>query len=80
MKRELEEEIFNLEDELRLLVAERRARQQEMEIRSEIIKRKLEYISSEYEAGNVSESSFVELKNELDAEIEELETRKRMKV
>ncbi len=78
LKRELEEQIFTLEDELRVLVAERRARVREIEIRTELAKQKIEFLSSNYESGDLSESLFAELKNELDAEIEELETRKRM--
>lgn len=78
LKRELEEEIFNLEDELRSLVAEKRARQREYEIRCEVIQKKLAFISAEYEAGNLSEQSYQDLRNEYEDEIEELETRKRL--
>jgi CPA1 family monovalent cation:H+ antiporter len=78
MKRELEEEIFNLEDELRILVAERRAREKELAVRSEIIQKKLDFINAEYEKGNLSEGFYSEACTDMEAEIEELETRKQM--
>ncbi len=78
LKHELEEQIFTLEDELRAVVAERRARQREIEMRNEILKKKLEYLTSEYENGNISDSAYTDLQHELAAEIEELESRKRL--
>jgi cell volume regulation protein A len=78
MKRELEEEIFTLEDELRVLVAERRARVKELAVRSEIVQKKLDFINAEFEKGNLSEAFYSEACTEMESEIEELETRKQM--
>jgi len=78
LKAELEEEIFTLEDELRRVVAERRARIQELVHREEILKIKLEFYEKEFESGKISEGTYQDLKSEIDAEIEEIETRKSM--
>jgi len=78
LKAELEEEIFTLEDELRRVLSERRARIQELGFREEIFKTKLKYYEKQFEAEAISESTFQELKSELEAEIEEVINRMRM--
>ncbi|MHA2078974.1 MAG: cation:proton antiporter [Candidatus Thorarchaeota archaeon] len=78
LKAELEEEIFTLEDELRRVVSERRARVQELGFREEIYKTKLEFYEKQFESGRISEGTFQELKSELEAEIEEVANRIRM--
>ncbi len=75
LKAELEEEIFQLEDELRRVVSERRAKLQELNIREEIYRTKLQYYQDQFESGKISEGTFQELKMELDAEIEEVMNR-----
>jgi cell volume regulation protein A len=72
LKAELEEEIFNLDDELRRVVEEKRARLQELTIREEIFRTKLEFYEKQYDSGRISETAYQELKSELDAEIEEV--------
>ncbi len=78
LKAELEEEIFTLEDELRRVVAERRARVQELVQREEILKIKLDFYEKQFESGKISEGTYQDLKSEIDADIEEIETRKQM--
>ena len=78
LKAELEEEIFDLEDELRRVVSERRARLQELGVREEIFKTKLEFYEKQFDSGKISEGVFQDLKSELDAEIEEIANRIRM--
>ncbi len=78
LKRELEEQIFNLEDELRKFVSERRARVRELEIRQNLAQKKLEFYMAEYEAGRISDVTYEDMKNELEAQIDELATRIRM--
>lgn len=78
LKAELEEEIFTLEDELRRVVAERRARVQELGFREEIFKVKLEFYEKQFDSGRISEGTYQDLKSELEAEIEEIETRKQI--
>lgn len=75
LKAELEEEIFTLEDELRRVVAERRARIQELGFREEIFRTKLEYYEKQFDSGKISEGTYQDLKSEIEAEIEEVETR-----
>jgi hypothetical protein len=75
LKAELEEEIFNLEDELRKVVAEKRARIQELGFREEIFRTKLEFYKKQFDSGKISEGTYQDLKSELEAEIEEVETR-----
>ena len=72
LKAELEEEIFNLDDELRRVVEEKRARLQELTVRKEIFRTKLEFYEKQYDSGRISETAYQELKSELDAEIEEI--------
>lgn len=78
LKAELEEEIFTLEDELRRVVSERRARIQELGFRKEIYRKKLEFYERKFEDDEISESAFQDLKSELEAEIEEVSNRIRM--
>jgi len=75
LKAELEEEIFTLEDELRRVVSEKRARVQELGIREDIFKTKLEFYEKQFESGMISEGTFQELKSDLEAEIEEVANR-----
>ncbi|MGY5880790.1 MAG: cation:proton antiporter, partial [Candidatus Thorarchaeota archaeon] len=77
LKAELEEEIFTLEDELRKLVSDRRARLRELEIREEIYREKLAFFEAEYEKGKVTETLFEDQKKELQAEIDELSIKRR---
>ncbi len=72
LKAELEEEIFNLEDELRRVVSERRSRIKELRIREEIFRKKLEFYEIQHESGKISDAIFQDLKNELTAQIEEV--------
>ncbi len=78
LKAELEEEIFTLEDELRRVVSERRARVQELGFREEIYRTKLKFYEKQFESGRISEGTFQDLKSELEAEIEEVANRIRM--
>jgi hypothetical protein len=78
LKSELEEEIFELEDELRRVVSERRAKIKELGFREEIFRTKLEFYEKQFDSGKISEGSYQELKSELDAEIEEVITRIQM--
>lgn len=78
LKAELEEEIFELEDELRKVVAERRARIQELTIREDIFRNKLEFYRKEYEGGRISDGVYQDLRSELEAEIEEVNNRIRI--
>ncbi|MGY5872943.1 MAG: cation:proton antiporter [Candidatus Thorarchaeota archaeon] len=77
LKAELEEEIFTLEDELRKLVSDRRARLRELEIREEVFREKLAFFEAEYEKGKVSEQLYEEQKRELQAEIDEISIQRR---
>ncbi|MHA1863538.1 MAG: cation:proton antiporter [Candidatus Thorarchaeota archaeon] len=77
LKAELEEEIFSLEDDLRKLVSDRRARLRELEIREEIFREKLAFFEAEYEKGKVPESLFEDQKSELQAEIDDLVIQRR---
>jgi len=72
LKAELEEEIFNLEDELRRLVSDKRARMRELEIREEMFREKLAFFEAEYEKGKVPSGLFEDQRRELQAEIDEL--------
>ncbi|MCK5265100.1 MAG: hypothetical protein KAR03_05780, partial [Candidatus Thorarchaeota archaeon] len=74
LKAELEEEIFSLEDDLRKLVSDKRARLRELEIREEIYREKLAFFQAEYEKGKVPESLYEDQSRELQAEIDELAT------
>ncbi len=78
LKAELEEEIFRLEDELRRIVAEKRARIEELSVRETLLRKRLEFYQQEYERGRISESMYEERRSELEAEIEEIQNRIRM--
>ncbi|TFH09090.1 MAG: hypothetical protein E4H14_05125 [Candidatus Thorarchaeota archaeon] len=75
IKAELEEEIFDLEDELRKVVAEKRSRILELTIRRNIFENKLEFYGKEFEAGKISDGVYQDLRSELDPQIEELRNR-----
>ncbi|MHA2057252.1 MAG: cation:proton antiporter [Candidatus Thorarchaeota archaeon] len=74
LKAELEEEIFTLEDELRRVVSDRRAKMKMLEIREEIYREKLSYYQREYEQGKISDWIYEDQKLELQAEIDEITT------
>jgi cell volume regulation protein A len=71
-KAELEEEIFDLEVELRRIVSERRTRITELKIRQQIYTSKLEFYEKEYEAGKISDAVYQDLRSELEAAVEEV--------
>ena len=77
LKSELEEEIFTLEDELRRVVSERRARLKMLEIREEIYREKLGYYQREYEQGKIPDLIYEDRKLDLEAEIDEIATVRR---
>lgn len=77
LKAELEEEIFSLEDELRRQVAEKRARVLELQTRESIYMNKLEYLRNEFEQGKLKEVSYYDERQEIERELEELESLKR---
>jgi cell volume regulation protein A len=72
LKAELEEEIYTIEDELRRLVAEREARLKELRMRQNLCQQKLEHYKTQFEKGNLSEAVFVDRKESLEDEIDEL--------
>ncbi|MHA2142895.1 MAG: cation:proton antiporter domain-containing protein, partial [Candidatus Thorarchaeota archaeon] len=72
LKAELEEEIFTLEDELRKLVSDSRAREQELEMREMVFTYKLNYLQGEYEGGRLSDTAYNDEKREIEAEIEDI--------
>lgn len=71
-KAELEEEIFNLEAELRRIVSIRRSRIKELNVSEMIYRKKLEVYEKEYESGKISDAVYQDLKIQLEAEIEEI--------
>ncbi|TXT55708.1 MAG: conserved membrane protein of unknown function [Candidatus Thorarchaeota archaeon] len=77
LKSELEEEIYQLEDELRKMVQEKRARLLEIAMREEICKSKLSYYEEEYEKGKIPEVVYDDRKDEIEAEINELSVMRR---
>ena len=78
LKKELEEEIFTLEDELRKIVTEKKARIQELNIRESILLNKLAFYETEYESGKLTDSGYEEQKQEIETEIEEISSSKRV--
>ncbi|MHA1577247.1 MAG: cation:proton antiporter domain-containing protein, partial [Candidatus Thorarchaeota archaeon] len=78
LKKELEEEIFTIEDELRKIVTEKKARIQELEIRESILQNKLSFYETEYEKGKLTDSGYEEQKQEIETEIEEISSSKRV--
>ncbi|MCF2136908.1 MAG: cation:proton antiporter [Candidatus Thorarchaeota archaeon] len=77
LKAELEEEIFTLEDDLRKIISETRARLRELEVRESLLTAKLDYYRKQYEAGKIDDSSYETYRRELEAEIEEIQMRMR---
>ena len=77
LKSELEEEIFTLEDELRVVVAERRAQLRELEMREELFKSKLDYYQELYEKGSISNTTYEDEKSDIEEELTEIESMKR---
>ena len=78
LKAELEEEIYDLEEKLRRVLSERRARLQELGIREELFKIKMEFYENQFESEQITEGTFQSLKSELEVEIEEIRNRIRM--
>jgi len=72
LKAELEEEIYNIEDELQRLVAERDARLQELAIRRDLCRRKLEHYENQFQKDNLNDALYAERKEALEKQIEEL--------
>ncbi len=77
LKAELEEEIYTLEDELRRVISDRRAKLKMLEIREEIYREKLTYYQAEYEQGKIPNLIYEDQKLELQAEIDEIATLRR---
>lgn len=78
LKAELEEEIFSLEDELRRQAAEKRARLLELQVRESIYMNKLDYLRNEFEQGKLKEVSYFDERSEIERELDELESLKRL--
>jgi cell volume regulation protein A len=74
-KAELEEEIFNLEVELRRIVSERRIRIKELTVRETIYRSKLAFYEKEYESGKISDTVYQDLRSELESTLEEITNR-----
>jgi NhaP-type Na+/H+ or K+/H+ antiporter len=72
LKSELEEEIFNIEADLRRIVTERRSRIKALQARESIYRTKLSVYEKEYELGGISDTVYQNLRSELEAEIEEV--------
>ncbi|MHA1909146.1 MAG: cation:proton antiporter [Candidatus Thorarchaeota archaeon] len=77
LKSELEEEIFTLEDELRIVISERRAQLRELEVREKLFQSKLDYFQDLYEKGDISNTTFEDQKTEIELELSEIEGMKR---
>ena len=74
LKAELEEEIFNLEDQLKKVISEKRAKMRELEMRKELLKKRVGYYRQQLESGSIESSTFEEHIRELELEIDELDT------
>ena len=72
LKAELEEEIFTLEDNLRKMAAEKRARMLEITAREQILQQKLLYYEQEYEKGRLRESVYSDQKATLEDDLNSL--------
>ncbi|MEE8181825.1 MAG: cation:proton antiporter [Candidatus Thorarchaeota archaeon] len=72
LKAELEEEIFTLEDNLRKMAAEKRARMLEVTAREQILQQKLSYYEQEYEKGRLRESVYADQKAALEDDLNSL--------
>lgn len=77
LKAELEEEIFTLEDNLRRMAAEKRARMLEVTAREQILQQKLSYYEQEYEKGRLRESVYADQKAALEDDLNSLQTVKK---
>ena len=77
LKAELEEEIFTLEDNLRKMASEKRARMLEVTAREQIIQQKLLYYEQEYEKGRLSELVYADQKMKLEDDLNNLVIMKR---
>ncbi len=73
LKAELEEEIFTLEDNLRRMAAEKRARMLEITAREQILQQKLLYYEQEYEKGRLRESVYADQKAALEDDLNSLQ-------
>lgn len=72
LKVELEEEIFTLEDNLRKMASEKRARMLEVTAREQILQQKLLYYEQEYEKGRLRESVYADQKAALEDDLNSL--------
>jgi len=72
LKAELEEEIFTLEDNLRKMASEKRARMLEVTAREQILQQKLLYYEQEYEKGRLRESVYADQKTALEDDLNSL--------
>jgi NhaP-type Na+/H+ or K+/H+ antiporter len=77
LKAELEEEIFTLEDNLRKMASEKRARLLEVTAREQILQQKLSYYEQEYEKGRLSELVYADQKVKLEDDLNNLLITKR---
>jgi len=77
LKAELEEEIFTLEDNLRKMASEKRARLLEVTAREQILQQKLSYYEQEYEKGRLLELVYADQKVKLEDDINDLLMMKR---
>ena len=77
LKAELEEEIFTLEDNLRKMASEKRARLLEVTAREQILQQKLSYYEHEYEKGRLSELVYADQKVKLEDDLNNLLITKR---
>jgi len=77
LKAELEEEIFTLEDNLRKMASEKRARLLEVTAREQILQQKLLYYEQEYENGRLRELVYADRKAKLEDDLNNLLITKR---
>ncbi len=72
LKAELEEEIFTLEDNLRKMASEKKARMLEVTAREQILQQKLLCYELEYEKGRLRESVYADQKAALEDDLNSL--------
>ena len=72
LKAELEGEIFTLEDNLRKMASEKRARMLEVTAREQILQQKLLYYEQEYEKGRLRDSVYSDQKAALEDDLNSL--------
>jgi NhaP-type Na+/H+ or K+/H+ antiporter len=77
LKAELEKEIFTLEDNLRKMASEKRARMLEVTAREQIVQQKLLYYEQEYEKGRLRESVYADQKTALEDDLNSLHIAKK---